>query len=225
MMNVCITNVAVGGWYLKGQDRLRKSLSDVGYQGRGLWFDKTPANRPPHSHTPYAFKLGALVQAASAGYEVVMWADASMWATQPVEPIFEHARQHGAALWRAGWSVGEWTSDAALPKLGMSRDEAMKIPLLVGGLVAICLSHPSGRQLLSLWSDFSNDRVSFKGPWSNEKKQASKDPRVLGHRHDMPSLSVLGHRLEIPPIDPPKWFAYATDAPAPPEATFLARGM
>lgn len=226
-MKPCVVNVANGGGYPAGQDRLDNSLKNVGYLGaRSYWRDSLPPGAPTHHDVPYAFKTHALLHAErTLGVNMLIWADASMVAVNDISPIMLHAAKQGVCLWRAGWTVGQWTSDAALPKLGIGREDAMKVPLLVGGLMAIDLTHPKGRKFLDQWHAFATDGVSFRGPWNNKGNGASTDNRVLGHRHDMPSISVIAQRLSIVPVDCPKWFAYDMGGPPPGEPIFLARGL
>lgn len=228
-MKVVVMNAAVGAWYPAGQERLRRSLE----ANRGhirfdiqLWNGSLPPRCPPHSRVPYAFKPYAYAWAISHGYDIAIWFDASMWATRSIDPIIEHADRLQVSLWKAGFSVGEWTHDRGLGVLNITRDEAMKVPLLCGGITAFNLNSPVAMGILSAWYRHAQDGVSFPGAWDNTSRSCSQDQRCLGHRHDMPTLSVMAARHGVQSIDPPKWFAYSTDAdPAHPEAIILARGM
>ncbi len=229
-MRMTVLNCAVNGWYPSGQDRLVQSLAQMGYQGETLlWKNIYPPNCPKHDAAPYAFKPFAFKQAMTQGYDVAFWLDASMWAVKSLDPIIAHIEQHGVAVWRAGWTVGEWSTDRALAKMGLTRDMGMGISLVCGGIVGLDLRRPLVRQLVEDWVGFASDGVSFQGEHSNKgphKGSCSADERCLGHRHDMPSLSMLVARDGHVPIDPPKWFAYSTDSePAHLEAIILARGM
>jgi hypothetical protein len=217
-MRTAIATVGVGASYPRGVARLLESLNTVGYAGdRHYWTDKLPAGSPPHLDTPYAFKLHALRPLARDGnYDVIFWLDASMWCLRDITPIFEHALEHGATVWRCGFSVADWCDPAPLARLQLNREEAAKIPLVAGGIVAIAPKHPLGAALLEGWWQYATDGVSFKGPWTT-------------HRHDMPSLSTLVHRLGIEPVNCPKWWAYwSASIEQNPEATdtrIVARGM
>lgn len=229
-MSVCVVNVSCGRpGYTQGQTRLNASLDQHGYKGeRMYWGDacakKLPPGSPSHESVPYAFKLHALKAAEEAGHTTLLWADSSMWLTGAIDPIVAHAKQYGVAAWNGGWSVGQWTSDRALTKLEISRDAAMLLPLVVGGLVCINTEHAKGKQLLDEWFRFATDGVSFIGAWDNVGGKVSADSRVLGHRHDMPSLSVIANRLDVELLKCPKWFSYDSDTPDP-QSIFLARGI
>lgn len=218
-MKTCIVNYASGTGHCMGQKRLAASLEKHGYKGDLLLYgenhgDSMPPGCPAHSRVPYAFKTYAMVEAVRRGADMVLWMDSSMWITSPLDPIFDYASEHGACSWFCGFNVAEWTNERGLAKMGISRDEASRIPLIVGGLVAISTAHPKGAELLRRWHGFACDGESFVGEWSN-------------HRHDMPSLSFLIHQLGIPPVGCPKWFAYDSNPPLKPDpiSIVLARGM
>lgn len=211
-MTTAIVSVGIGASYPKGVARLVESLKTIGYAGTiKTWTTEYPANSPTHQQVPYAFKLFAMREVAN--HDVVFWLDASMWAIRDLTPIFNHAMIHGAAVWRAGFSVADWCDPAPMAKLGLNREGAKAIPLVCGGIVAIATKHENGKSLLDQWYGYATDGVSFIGPWAT-------------HRHDMPSLSTLVYRLGIEPINCPKWFAYDYDNVTPKEETIvLARGM
>lgn len=218
-MRTCIVNYASGTGHCMGQRRLVASLEKHGYTGDLLLYgdehgNSLPPGCPKHSEVPYAFKTYGMVEAVRRGATLPMWMDASMWITSRLDPILDYAREHGAASWLCGFSVADWTHDTGLARMGITREQARSIPLIVGGLVAISTEHPAGRELLDRWHGFASDGESFVGSWNN-------------HRHDMPSLSYLIHKLGIPPIGCPKWFAYDSNPPQKPDpiSIVLARGM
>lgn len=219
----CIINVALGGWYPKGQARLVDSLRGR-YDGAVRATQVLPRGSPPHDVAPYAFKVHAFMEAFEAGHNPVLWLDASMWARLPLAPVFEHIREHGVAVWLAGWWVGQWCHTAGLEQMGLTRDEAMAIPLVAGGIVGIDRSHPKGIEFFDGLYRAVRDGVSFPGPWSNVGGAMDPDPRVLGHRHDMPTLSVLAHRLQIP-YAPQSLWAYAAQQATDDVAAIVCRGM
>lgn len=225
-----MVNVASGQWYSAGQKRLDDSLTAVRYAGgRMYWGDAMPDALPPgavpHKQVAYGFKTHAIEAARVAGHKSILWLDASMWAIKSIDPIFAHADKHGAAVWYCdGFMVGQWCADSALASLGLSREEAMSIRLITGGIVCLSMEHRAGRMILEQWLRYSEDGVSFLGPWDNAGQAASKDPRVLGHRHDMPALSVLVERAGVQPMVPPHWFSYWAET-LDPSVLVVARGM
>jgi hypothetical protein len=224
-MRAIVNYVTSNGWYPRGQARLIESIARTGCGITLLTGREGDGNaRPSHQDVPYGFKTAELQRARFYGVGTALWLDASMWAIQDPTPIFEHAERHGAALWDCGFKLGEWCHDRGLNELCLTRDEAMNIPLVIGGCVCICFDHPAGAQLIDRWDAYSRDGVSFQGSWDNAGQSCSRDPRCKGHRHDMPSLSELANCLRLPLLERPKWFDYWSETPSP-ETLIVARGM
>ena len=149
-MKRCILNVAVGGWYPRGQARLRDSLKQHGFQSDFLcWCDQWPPGSPPHQDVPYAFKSYAFQEAVRRGYESIFWLDASCWAIRPVEPMFDEMEAQGHLFSAEGSVVGNWIKDEALAIFGLSRDDAMKIPMIGGMFMGVCLTHERSQKWLN----------------------------------------------------------------------------
>jgi hypothetical protein len=225
-MRRCIVNVANGGWYPAGQERLLASLVDAGYAGdvlawRGPGNDAYSSGRPdaldptehrgelmvapvadlpgpPHGDAPYAFKYWALQEARKAGYDLAVWCDSSVRFIGPPDLL------HGAALPTGFWAVemvmcrvGGWCSDAALEGLGLSRAEANKTPMAAATCFSVDMRQPPARELLRKLRKAAKDGL-FLGDWTNERGQVSSDPGVKGHRHDQSCLSVFARQLGLP---------------------------
>jgi len=221
----CIVNVATGSNNVRGQKRLGQSLRKHGYQGDFLkWTDSYPARSPTHQQVPYAFKFYALMEAIRRGYDTILWLDASFWAVKDPMEVLRVIDARGYALWLCGFSVGQWTKDAALPKLGITREEAFNIPLIMGGAIGISIRD---RRALDFTTDmfrYATDGVTFPGAWDNKNQQVSTDPRVRGHRHDQPPISVAAMRRGMEPFGCPYLIAYWTEKIAD-ETVFVCKGM
>jgi hypothetical protein len=217
-VNKCVINLATNiDWYPAGQARMVRTVREHGFDGEiYCWGDEADIGAEPHAKVPYGFKTAAFNVVQKAGFDLVLWLDASMWATGSVQPIFDHIERHGHLMELAGWSAGQWCTDAALGTLGVTRDEAMNMPLFSAGFLGLNLRNDKSAEFLRRWSDLSKDGVSFIGPWDNRDGSCSADSRVLGHRHDMTAASVLAHKLEMKLI-PPTFMAY--DGPGPHAAT------
>jgi hypothetical protein len=76
--------------------------------------------------------------------------------------------------------------------LKLDREASFEIP----HLMACCMgfTFPKCDGFVHEYYARANDGT-FKGAWSNENKQVSDDPRVLGHRHDQTAASVIATRL------------------------------
>lgn len=207
-MTACVCNVALGSWYPKGQARMRASLEQHGYTGAFDLYQTYPPGSPGHDNRPYAFKSHAMRQAAAKGHDTLVWLDASMVAVAPIEPMLAQAQRDGIVAWDSGWAMGQWTHDAALRVYGLTRDVAMTMPLIVGGVLAVHLSHPLGRAVFDRYCALVDHHETLPGPWAN-KDGALGDARCLGHRHDMPALTVAIHEHNAPFIKDNRWFHYA----------------
>lgn len=117
-MNRCVVNVATGR-YVGGQIRLHES---IGYTAFLHWSDRMPPGSPPHDEVPYAFKAHALEHARQAGWDLVLWADASIVAIRPLDPLLEKIERDGYWISDNGYLNHEWTARSAYALLGVTPD-------------------------------------------------------------------------------------------------------
>lgn len=207
-MNRAVVSVGVDKHYPASVARLRESVSRFSPNIPCHDFiDRLPAGSPEHADAPYAFKGYALNDAISKGYKTLLWADASIVAVKPIEPLMERAEVDGVVLFHCGWSVGEWSTDQSLVALGITRDEARQMPLIAGTAFALCVDHPFGNSFFSAFMEFCESRHEvFRGPWTNAHGGVSGDDRVKGHRHDQVVLGYIAHKMGIAPtVDPIYW--------------------
>lgn len=201
-MTRCVVNVATGH-YVVGQTRLLRALSDPWLR----WADQMPPGSPTHREVPYAFKAHALVEAQRQGAELVLWADSCIVPIRSMDPLWDLIERQGYWFSRNGYPNGEWCSDAALPLLGVTREQAFQVEHVVATTFGLNLRSEIGASFLAEYFRLAQNG-SFCGPWTNENGQASADPRVKGHRHDQSAASVIAHRLGMELTNPPQWFAY-----------------
>ena len=66
-------------------------------------------------------------------------------------------------------------------------------------VVGLNLGNPRSSEFLRRWKSLASDGKTFKGPkWSGVRghpQTASKDPRVMGHRHDQTAASAIALKL------------------------------
>jgi hypothetical protein len=188
--------------------------------------DELPRNSPPHYDVPYAFKLHAMMNAFDAGHDVVLWADASMYAIAPVDPLMAEIEKNGYVLFVGGTNTAAmWTHDACLSYYRTSRDEAEKIPQVVGGLVGFSKARSLGASVFEGWfKECQAHPGLFRGPHTNDMGECSKDPRCRGHRHDQSVLSIIAHKHQLHLTLPPKLYTWDADNPAS-DTVFVNRGM
>jgi hypothetical protein len=201
-----IVNVAIDGdgmpgtYYSDAQKRLYQSLADAGgCKGSGwgcTWTNHYPPGSEPHPAVPYHFKQMAMQQAANLGYMHLLWLDAVMVAVKPIEPIFQQIEEQGYFLWQhAIGTVGEWTSDACLKALNVSRGAAFEMPMLCSGVFGYSLMHPVGKELHEKF--LRTTPTMLRGMWHNRNLNVSRHRRVQGHRHDQSVLSLLSAQMGL----------------------------
>ena len=196
-MKPCIVNVSCDHWYPRGQDRLKASLGKVGYDGETLFFrNKFPTNSPPHAKVPYAFKIYAIMEAINRGHKLLLWCDSSMVAVANPAPLFYKIEESGHFFVSEAQKLGNWSTDAFLKHWGLTRDEAMEIPLFSAGFTGLNIDNPRSKEFLDTWLKASQDGVSFIGPWGRSES-ISLDERCKGHRHDMSAGSLIAHKLNM----------------------------
>jgi len=191
-----ILNFAKDGNYLKGQKRLSDSLNNHGYRSARMFYtDETELGSEPHFENPYNFKIHAFDKAIAAGYTYILWVDASVYTVRPVAPLFEIIEREGYIMQEAGHMAGSWTNDKTLEYFGVTRDEAMNMPMYGNaGLLGLNTNNKTAMDFYSAWRQSMIDGM-FKGAWHNNDKTESDDERCKGHRHDMSCGSIIANRL------------------------------
>jgi hypothetical protein len=192
MKTIVITFGHDRSWYPAGIARMQQSFRDNGYDGDFAAYNlESELGCPPHTEVPYAFKAYALSRAYTAGYDRVIWCDSSIKLIRPYSVVSERLDDKGYMLFNGRWNTGQWCSDAALETLKLDREAAFEIP----HLMACCMGFdfPKCDAFVHEYHARAIDGT-FKGAWSNENRQVSPDPRVLGHRHDQTAASVIATR-------------------------------
>jgi hypothetical protein len=202
-MRRLVVNVATGA-YVAGQRRLKLALSDPSM----CWADQMPPGALTHKRMPYSFKAFAVEAGRLAGADLVLWADACILPIRSMEPLWDLIESKGYWFSRNyGFKNGQWCSDAALPLLGITREEAFQQDHVVATTFGLNLRSEIGATFAAEYLRLAQNG-SFRGPWTNKDGEASADPRVTGHRHDQTAASVIAARLGMVLTDPPAWFAY-----------------
>lgn len=177
-----------------------------------LVYKVVPAGCPKPEDIPYASKVYALEAAVRAGFTSILWADTSIVACKSLLPVWEQMEKTGYWFAYAPQpNIGNWTSDAALPLLGITREQAFKIPKLSTHSLGLDFRKDVARNFLSQWMEAANNG-SFRGPWNNDTHEASPDPRVYGHRHDLSAASAIADRLGMT-ATPGNFLTYESQVP------------
>src|ERR1019366_4879766 len=168
-----------------------------------MFFDVLPTGARAHIEDPYGFKIHALKRAIDPGYQNVLWMDATCQPVESIDPLWEHVAREGFyVVKQADAKLGSWVSDNALGVFGITRDQAMEIPLVYTGLVGLNLRSVPGATIWKEWLQlykkgaFSGPHFNVAGwgwPWQEEgakwRGHCSFDPRCEGHRHDESAMS------------------------------------
>lgn len=138
---------------------------------------------PYHQNNPYAFKIHAMDYAHQMGYEQVLWLDASIVFVKHSKPIFDWITEKGFFFEEAGHWVGSWCNDRTLEYFGISREEAMTMPMFSAGFTGIDFTNSVAVEFFNKWKQSMLDG-QFVGDWSN-------------HRHDMTCASIIANQMGL----------------------------
>jgi signal peptidase I len=224
-MKHCIVNFS-DYKFKAGQDRLRESLIQQGYQGDVVLFnDFNQVGSKVHLEVPYQFKVYAIEKARQMGYDVVLYCDASLYAIKNVMPVIYHIIEKGYLMEFCGFSVGQFSTDLCLNKFNLTRDEAMLIQLHSAGFTGLNFQNDIANKFFDKWLKSAKEEITFCGDWNNNRKQCSNDDRCLGHRHDQTTASIIADELQMERINP-HFMQYAYDGVEIKESTiFNCRGI
>lgn len=211
------------GAYRAGMERLRQSLIgkvDADFLG----FDgEESIGAPKHEDNPYAFKIYAIEKAFEMGYRQILWLDSSVFAIKNLTPIFDEIEKNGFIFQEAGHYLGNWSSDKQLEYFGITRNEAMEMPMIGNaGFLGLNFTKRICCLFFDQWRYSMLDGM-FKGNWTNENNSESSDERVKGCRHDMVCSSAIMHNLNIQDImkKGDEWLEYAAPGTLPKNETIL----
>lgn len=212
----CVISLGVGKKVFSDSvHRLGESLESVGFSGDFMFWDEAlPPESPQHFEAPFAFKTHCFYTAQTLGYEQILWMDSACVAIRPLDEVFNQISRHGYALFNNNYEqmMGQWISDEALIRNGMSRDQAMLIPEIPCSVIGLDLRSELGRAFLDQWHQIMADGLTARGTsqpipdWNhyqaifwNRNHCISTDPRCKGHRCDQPAAGIVAHRLGMLP--------------------------
>lgn len=215
--SICITSVGTRNHYVRYLDRLETSLRRhaIGVT-RLLFRDCWPPKSPPHQTSHYEFKAHAMKAVYWAGFDIAIWLDAACEVLGNLFPILQRIEETGYYLTAGNEPLGEWISDQALEKYGVTRDQAMDLKLCGGAIVGIDFRRPDilGWPFLQEWlklaeaglfytshSEFAPDKMTSLRVSDGPKKEIhSIDPRFKGHRSDEACFSLMLHKRGLKPV-------------------------
>jgi hypothetical protein len=201
--------------YIMKQQRQEQSLNAVGFDGDYFCFHTfEEINSKPHSEIPYQFKAKSIQKVREMGYDLVLWMDSPVYATKPINDVFDYIKERGLLLFdNIGFTIGDFTSDKCLGLMNMSRDESFKQPMVMACVMGFDFTNDDTNFLFNEYLVLSDVDGCYEGDWHNDKLQVSTDYRVRGHRHDQSVISVLASKRSYKLVHPNStFFAYFNNA-------------
>jgi len=201
----CVVSVATGPHYVANQDRLVRQTHLLGWQ-ICFFRDELPPDSPTHAENPYAFKIFAIEEAVRQGATNVIWMDSSTIILKDLRPLWELIESQGYWFSRNyDYTNGQFCSDEALKIMGMTREEAFKVPHVTASCFGLRMDHPYATAFMMGWKTLEQFGA-FKGDRGN--LSGVSDPLVYqGHRNDQSCASQMCYLLGMKLTDPPDWWA------------------
>lgn len=191
----CIVNLATSQ-YWKGQLRLQNSV----YKYDGIDFicfsNEAQVEAPPHDKNPYAFKIYTIDHARAMGYDQILWLDASVYSVKDPTPVFDWLTKHGIFMEEAGHWAGTWSPSYVLKYFGITKEQAMQMPMFSAGYVGFDFRHPRSIEFFAEWKEAMLNGM-FMGNWSES-------------RHDMSAGSIIANKMGLNKLYSPggQFFSY-----------------
>lgn len=199
------------GRYAKALMRLELSLKQTGFKGRFYGInDYGHIDSPHHLHSPgsvpYAFKAYSIRMAMEAGHRYILWTDSEVYASQSIQPIFDHIREHGYLIFdNIGFSASDYTSDMVLNKYGISREDGFRIKMINAKVMGFDTQNDKAKEFIKEYIAAAVEGWPFIGSpfcpaersWMNDVLQVSQDLRCKGSRHDQSIGTCLVHNLKM----------------------------
>lgn len=152
-----------------------------------FWVGELPPGSPTHEEAPYAFKAYALKWAMERGYSTVTWVDSSIHVCKDPREYICQVENVGYYFQHNGFSCANTCTDRMLNHFGITRDAAVDIPEVVGGVYGLRLG--TSRTFVSDLIRCAESGL-FVGNRLHDS-QDSGDPRFLFCRHDQSIMSLL----------------------------------
>jgi len=190
-MKVCIINASWGAWYPKGTQRLVDSLWRNGWAYDIRFWKDQPINEFFNPDFPYTIKMAAWIQAIWEGYDIIIWADCSIWAVSDPNVLVKIIENEGGYFLTSGFNLAQTLGDKDLAFSGMSRDEAETKSEVWSCLFGVDLRTEKGKIFSDVFIDAYKEGV-FNTP--REHSGMSEDPRFLFCRQDQSAASIAFHK-------------------------------
>lgn len=199
MKKRAIVCVSFGAYYEKYRQRLSESIKVHAPEEHYTCFDSVQPGWIDHKAAPYGFKINAVREMGSRGFDHVLWLDAGAYLIGPIDRIWDRIEQDGHYLVRSCSPLADWISEQALRHFGLSRQAVREEgwPLLCGMPYGFDLSSPKTVAFMDEWYDCAKQ-----GLFQEQSSFYREDPRVQGHRHDeaIGAVLVRKHGMVVSPF-------------------------
>lgn len=179
-MKRCVVNLVTNEHYQKGQDRLKEHLLTRFDGTLFAILGEHIVGAPLHYENPYAFKIYAIEKAREVGYEQILWLDASVYPVKDISPVFDWLTEKGIFMEEAGHYAGTWAPPYVLKYFGITKAEAMTMPMFSAGFVGFDFLNPISVEFFAEWKEAMLNGM-FKGNWEDS-------------RHDMTAGSIIANK-------------------------------
>ncbi len=165
--NCIVTYVSIDDGYIIRQKELIQRLRDLGFNGHviqrvGGW-PATEMGTLKFFDIPYAFKICALLEAKSLGYQNCLWLDSYMVPLTDMRSLFDHITEQGIFLPYSPTS--DWRNHIqsfATESFGRSLSDFLQGCGVSAMIVGINFSHERGVQLFDSWYNMlATQRLGF----------------------------------------------------------------
>lgn len=205
----CVVNLSTGQ-FRQGQKRLHSyMLFHNQWVPLLLWGSEAELFAPLHTDCPYCFKIYAIEAARNMGYEQVLWFDSSVYPVKDITPVFEWLTDKGIFLEEAGHYAGQWANQNALDYFGLTKEQAMQMPMFSAGYCGFDFRNPISQEFFAEWKESMLNGI-FKGRWEDS-------------RHDMTAGSIIANKQGLLPLYSKggTFFAYIGDGFGTPKETVV----
>lgn len=177
--------------YLGIQQRLIDTINQVSGSDFCLFtFNPQTLPCPSHQSNPYAFKIYAIEKAREMGYDQVLWLDASVYAVKDIQPVWDWLDKHGVFFEEAGHWAGTWSPQRVLDYFGITKEEAMGIPMFSGGYVGLDFRRSIAQEFFAEWKEAMLNGI-FKGSW-DETRHDMTCGAIIAYKHGLNSFYSSG---------------------------------
>ena len=141
------------------------------------------------------------------GATSVLWLDSSTVILRPLDDLWRLIENQGYWFSRNyDWNNGQFCSWEALDIMGVSREQAFKIPQVTAACFGLNLKDRIALDFLTDWHTLMR-LGAFKGDRGNLTGHVADPAQYQGHRNDQSCASHVVHSLSMSLTDPPEWWA------------------